>query len=149
MESRIIKRDIGKLIVHVTLSDYQEPKQVKWEFEICYFVEQKEDKKHVEMEGSGGQSIGRGFYEKKNMIYCAIRNAGWNYLRFLTLWYPTVHILPKPSSISLYLLLKVLLGIQLSILGVWLQCENVCRETQSLQFHYCTGNDHWEPRVFT
>lgn len=29
MEIHIMKRDIGKLIVHVTLSDYWEPKQVK------------------------------------------------------------------------------------------------------------------------
>lgn len=44
------------------------------------------------MEGSGGQYIARGFQENKNLIYCAVRNSGWNYLRLLTLWYPTVHI---------------------------------------------------------
>lgn len=42
---------------------------------------------------NGGQCIDRGFEEKKSMIYCAFRNTGWNYLRFLTLWYPTVNIL--------------------------------------------------------
>ena len=57
MEIYIIKSDIKKLTGHVT--HYWEPKPVKlkvWNLSFCS-AEQKEDKKHVEMEESGEQMV--------------------------------------------------------------------------------------------